>query len=654
MRRIRFYFEILESAPDQWTVRFRGEQGDPITESFICGLEEGSLLALKIDKVANSVAQTEDLRFIGAALLQALLPGQIENEYHASCVRAEEQTQFQIRLNLPASLQNLPWECLYHRDDGFLATHDRYSICREPLVDPTFPHPTIQSKRPLSLLVVVPDGSGLQVDNECANLKRIVSGLTPAGEMEKLHGRVTPDSLAKKLETQRYDIVHYIGHGDIVKDGLVSIRLLDDDGQEVWVAADEFASAFRSSKVRLVVLNCCLAAAASPHHSLSGAAPFLTQRQVPAVVAMRYEITNEAAVCFSRWFYEALFGDKCDGRVDLAVDEARSALFRNAQQTGIRSFVTPVLYIKEGFEKLFETRRAQTSVVLSPSPPSTTLPPGLAKSLREKRCIPVIGPGILATGLARSGTPPPGPMELARRLAADPECLYPDTDDLEICLQAGEWMQNLALQWVCQHYQREQHFGDLLERLKTQYPVIACPDSIREIANWCVPAIFYTHFDGFLQDVTESAIGGPPTTVLQRPDDKPPFEGRQTGPFPRLLVLVRGTVRNEDSLVLTEDDHEQLGTRLAKMDPKVLDIVRGRPKRCVLFLGLHPRDHLAHQLAQCLLESGPRRKQDITYFACANPTAADNAYWSKYQVCWLDGSLLGLLNGISELTKGVA
>src|SRR4029079_16131621 len=67
--------------------------------------------------------------------------------------------------------------------------------------------------------------------------------------------------------------------------------------------------------LRLAVLNACESAPGGAVDLFSSTDSNLTRRGTPAVVAMQYEITDDAAIEFSRSFYEAIASG-------IAVDEA--------------------------------------------------------------------------------------------------------------------------------------------------------------------------------------------------------------------------------------------------------------------------------------------------------------------------------------------
>jgi tetratricopeptide (TPR) repeat protein len=98
-------------------------------------------------------------------------------------------------------------------------------------------------------------------------------------------------------------------------------------------------------------LNSCEGARGSESDAFSSTAATLVRRGVPAVVAMQYEVTDRAAIEFSRDFYEAL-ADSLP--VDAAVTEARAAVSMDS----ILEWGTPVLYMHSPDGRVFDVLAA--------------------------------------------------------------------------------------------------------------------------------------------------------------------------------------------------------------------------------------------------------------------------------------------------------
>ena len=78
-------------------------------------------------------------------------------------------------------------------------------------------------------------------------------------------------------------------------------------------------------QLQLVVLNSCQGARTTMADPFAGVATTLIQSGVPAVVAMQFEISDDAAIVFAEELYTNLIGRQ--DPIDAAVAEARKAIF---------------------------------------------------------------------------------------------------------------------------------------------------------------------------------------------------------------------------------------------------------------------------------------------------------------------------------------
>jgi len=155
----------------------------------------------------------------------------------------------------------------------------------------------------------------------------------------------TPAELIEKLETERYNVLFYAGHGEPAPDGgLLFLR------PDMTLNGTELAQVLTRCRVKLAVFNSCWGAQpdeqtyqAIPRSSL---AEVLLHHGVPAVLAMREPITDQEALSFIQAFAQAL-ADRMP--IDQAVAVARQhllTLFKFNQQ----AWTLPVLYMHPEFE----------------------------------------------------------------------------------------------------------------------------------------------------------------------------------------------------------------------------------------------------------------------------------------------------------------
>lgn len=633
----------------EFQVRFSSGEVASKEERFQFDDSEGTEVARQLAEIKGNQCNLDHIRYVGEHLWVALQSGSIKAEVKAVRERQQEDTRFIIQLNVPEKLKALPWETLYDRSLGFLACSSDYCIAHDPPpeVSPGAPEP--RDGKALRMLVIAPEGTGLDVANEITVLTRECEARKVT--WETITQEVTPDTVHTAME-ESWDIVHYVGHGRLDPANRLEVQLNDENGRALWMDAETFADEFRN--VQLAVMNCCFSAGSSEREdSLNGLGPLLLRRKVRAVVAMRYAVADHMAIRFSQALYHSLFNGPEPGRVDAAIEKARKGLRLN-QQTFVRTFVTPVLHLAPGAEHLFRfeaiTEKPDDGGKPPPPPPPLrhlVLPDRLQKAIASHNCVPIVGPGILNVGAERFGKPPVGPVDLARALSQKLRPDYPRWQpDHSLCTTAGEWMNCSLLQRVCQHYARQPGgLGDLIKEIVQHYCDVDPPPLLQELAGWEAPALFYTFFDGLLDGCATQGVGRF-THVIDQLDKPRTAEGKRTG-RESLLVLVRGSIANAKTLVLTESDHERLAASIVNMQEEYQAIAK-EPGRCVLILGSSPRDPLVRQLGFKLLESGPFRQQGPTFFACRDHDAVDDAYWGQFETQWIDDDLEQLIPALTE------
>ncbi len=283
--------------------------------------------------------------------------------------------RLRLKLNAP-ELNDLPWEYLCDPGGDFLSLSNKTPIVRflessQPLQPPA-------AALPLVVLVMISsptDYPSLDVEAEWRRLQTSLRPLIKRGAvaLERLD-RATLPTLQRRLRGGKVHIFHYIGHGGFdaaSQSGLLVFE--DENGYARRMNAQVLGTLLHDHEsLRLAVLNACEGARTGKADPFTGAAQFLLRRGLPAVIAMQFEITDQAAIIFSHEFYTAL----ADGYpVDAALSEARKAIF--AQGNDIE-WGTPVLLLR-GDGRLFDL-----SLLPPAAAPARPLVPPLAEAPKPK------------------------------------------------------------------------------------------------------------------------------------------------------------------------------------------------------------------------------------------------------------------------------
>ncbi|HEY2155054.1 MAG TPA: CHAT domain-containing protein [Isosphaeraceae bacterium] len=415
-------FELRARAPADgqaggYVVRLEWDGNEPAEEAFDGDPLGSATIAEALRSIDAGRDEKEHLKIVGLQLWEGLMTGSVRDLFRAAWrLGLADGRMFHVRLTLPPELEGLPWEALYNEEEnGFLAAREQYCVIRTGSCHFLPALARGGDPRPPGILLVVPKGSGLDLSRETQTIRSLAEVLGGAVRVGVLDDSVTLGRLGEEIERGGWDAVHFAGHGRLDAKRGAEIRLNDNEGAAHWVDADLFATAFNKGRVRLVVLNCCRGASASGSRIVAGLGPSLVGRRVVAVVAMRYEIGDDAALCFAERFYRVLLTGPQPGRVDLAIEAARVAVFQNPSGESQRGFVTPALYLAPGGETVLDlprrgpaprhgpiaTATATHAAAGPPAPAPAGLPDGLLEAIRDRRCIPVLWVGLISGEAAR-------------------------------------------------------------------------------------------------------------------------------------------------------------------------------------------------------------------------------------------------------------
>ncbi|MEK7785607.1 MAG: CHAT domain-containing protein, partial [Chloroflexota bacterium] len=312
----------------------------------ICPLDVSDAeLRADLEAIAGGQASRERLIIVGRRLASSLFNDEVETLFHKAVGAVQAQPKLGLRLRLriePPELSVLPWELLWLGTDlDPLSVSTRHVVTR--YIELSAPVREMISPRPLRLLGIIPQGSGLNVEKEKKALEGAIAELGDSLQVLWLEGIVTIDRIREELGRTEYHLVHFIGHG-AMKDGQATLRLNDEWGDDYPAIAETFAGLFRDSSVRLVLLNACKGAARSSADAFVGIAPQVARWGIPAVVAMQWDISDLVAQQFAAAFYRSLCIGPEAGEVDTAVTRGRAALYDDYRDS--QAFATPVLFLR--------------------------------------------------------------------------------------------------------------------------------------------------------------------------------------------------------------------------------------------------------------------------------------------------------------------
>jgi WD40 repeat protein len=321
----------------------------------------------------------QPVRQFGRQLFDALIADDIRTLYVASAQRARDhgaRLRLVLRIRAP-ELARLPWEFLY--DPG----RQDYVGLSLPLVrypQVLAPRQPIEAAAPLRILGMVArpgDQDALAAEDEKRRLHAALDGLVRDGQVELawVPGQAYGD-LEDAMDRGPWHVFHFVGHGgyDPASDE-GTIALAGEHGRTDAVGADDLSRLLSEHyTLRLVVLNACETGRGSALDMFSSTAGALTHRGIPAVVAMQFPITDEAAIRFAQTFYQNIAKRL---PVDTSVMRARRELRRAKKDT--LEWGTPVLYLRAPDGRVFAAGPAPADPAAAVSPPQETTaerPPG--------------------------------------------------------------------------------------------------------------------------------------------------------------------------------------------------------------------------------------------------------------------------------------
>lgn len=339
----RYRARIVNSPTGQASTEFTSPFSDLEVENFVLRVGQTRRQVRRFES-----SQMEMVRQFGQRLFDAVFTDEVRGRLRSSLNEVQRQNAgLRIRLHLADApeLTNLPWEYLYDSSlDQFLALSVETPVVRYmELSEGVRP---LAMAAPLRVLVMISspqDCPPLNVEQEWQKLEQALHELGGRNliVLERLPN-ASLSALQKQLRRNDYHVFHFIGHGGFseqAQDGL--LVLTDERGSSHPISGHDLGVILHDVRsLRLAVLNACEGARVGASDPFAGVAQSLMRCGIPSVIAMQFEVTDNAAILFTREFYGAV----ADGYpLDAALAESRKALFASGNDV---EWGTPVLYLR--------------------------------------------------------------------------------------------------------------------------------------------------------------------------------------------------------------------------------------------------------------------------------------------------------------------
>ena len=308
-----------------------GETGSvlsPLPAQVLAPLGEVRSRALRALRPVRPAPDPVDDRLVGSELFGALFAGAVLDRFRASTARATMAgAGLRLMLRCDSGTDVLPWELLMDPTRSrFLALDPRTPVIR--CTETPTQEPAATSGEAVRVLVAISSPEGTPPLDATAERAAIGARLAPLTVGGALVVDVLEDAslegIRHAIDEHEVHVFHYIGHGTPGPDGRSALVLTGADGTQSLRSADELAGVLAAATgLRLCVLNSCHGSLADPTDPFAGAGATLVRAGVPAVVAMRTEVTDDAAIALAAALYESL---ATAAPVEHAVTQARIAL----------------------------------------------------------------------------------------------------------------------------------------------------------------------------------------------------------------------------------------------------------------------------------------------------------------------------------------
>jgi hypothetical protein len=474
----------------------------------------GSIAPKEASPGVAGAADRKSVEDFGVELFEALFRGQVRDLLTSSETEAQSSADTGVRIRLSMDLQapgmtevaSLPWElmCRGQGEDPMALSTQTTLVRALDVMGRTEPAPFVA---PLRIMVVMSNPEGTTKLNLDEERKRIEESWGRLLGVKVDFVRPVATEIRRQLRATQYHVIHYMGHGDFNAEGVGLLLLEQEDHSPDPVTGDEFAKWLVDEPLRLVFLNACktgTTSARSGAHPFAGVATALIRKRVPAVVAMQFPISDQAAVLFAQTFYECILQGHT---VDAAVVEGRKELHSN--KVTASEWATPVLYLRSKDGVLFEWGKSDAGA-------ATAAPASLASAT---------GAAIATAPAGAAATEDPwGPS------AGDALRVFLTTPDQNLVRRHGQLSQALrSLDWV--------RVVDSVPKADIKEHAAAVESLVRR-ADLCV-----------------HLLGANPGMRLDDDDDQP------LRTYPLVELDIGRQAANSQLVVITSEDKESIGVK---------------------------------------------------------------------------------------------
>ena len=384
---------------------------------YLSGIMRQEDRALATDTPASALPYSVRLmQTLGIHLWQWLFSGAIQTALNQSQGIAMGRNQpLRVRLDVrDPDLIGIPWEIM-QAQAGMPAISLGQQVLFSRTISDVGALPTMRSEQTVNVLVVLgqdatiangpvttapPETSTvrLRLEQEALALRRVLQNVshfaTTAGCFVDTLVQPTPAELLQKLNSGRYNVLFYAGHGVPAPDGGMLFL-----SPTATMNGTELAQVLVRVGVKLAVFNACWGALPDQRSGQtiprSSLAEVLLHHGVPAVLAMRDSITDDEALAFIQTFAQAL-AERLT--IDHAVAIARQnllTLFKFNQQ----AWTLPVLYMHPEFdgELVKPLAKGLTQIPMNPTQFAKQVPVAGLRSI-DKTQTWILRGGLMSVG----------------------------------------------------------------------------------------------------------------------------------------------------------------------------------------------------------------------------------------------------------------